>query len=118
MDREIKPIEIRNTETNDVFTLEFTRDSVRFAEARGFDIQAFTEGKAPLTGTSDLFFYAFRAHHPKMSKAETDKMLFEDMGGMPDGMVARLIELYSEPFNVLVDNEGDERKNSKLTVTF
>lgn len=114
----VKPIEITNNVTNDVFTLEFNRDSVRFAEGRGFDIQAFSEGKAPLTGTSDLFFYAFRMHHPKISKAETDKMLFEDMGGMPDGMLERLIELYSEPFNALVVNEDEERKNPKLTVTF
>lgn len=114
----VKPIEIKNTETNNVYVLEFNRDTVKFAEDRGFDIQGFSEGKAPMTGTADLFYYAFRMHHPKMSKAETDRMLFEEMGGVPDGMVKRLIELYAEPFKVLTSEEGEERKNSKLTVTF
>ncbi len=115
----VKPIEIKNTENGNVFTLEFNRDTVKFAEDHGFDIQGFSEGKAPMSGTSDLFYYAFRMHHPRVSRAETDKMLFEDMGGVPDGMVNRLIELYAEPFKVLTNSEdGEERKNSKLTVTF
>ena len=114
----VKPIEITNNKTNETYVLEFNRDSVRFAEGRGFDIQAFAEGKAPLTGTSDLFYYAFRMHHPKMSKAETDRMLFEELGGVPDGLITRLVELYGEPFSALVgEDDEEERKNSIWTVS-
>lgn len=112
------PIEIKNNENGDVFVLEFSRDSVIFAESHGFSFKALTEGETPMSSTSDIFFYAFRMHHPKVSRAETDKMLFEDLGGMPDGMLERLMELYAEPFNSLIVKDGEERKNSKLTVTF
>lgn len=111
----VKPIEIKDNKTNDVFVLEFNRDSVRFAESRGFDISNMEH--APLSGVSDIFFYAFRMHHPKISREKTDKMLFDEMGGMPNGMLERLQELYVAPFEALVMN-GEERKNSNLTVTF
>lgn len=114
----IKPIEITNNDNGDVYTLEFNRDSVRFAEGHGFSLKALTEGETPMTSTADIFFYAFRMHHPKVSRAETDRMLFEELGGMPDGMLERLIELYAEPFNALIVKDDEERKNPKLTVTF
>ena len=34
----VKPIVITNTETKDVYTLEFTRDSVKFAQFKGFNV--------------------------------------------------------------------------------
>lgn len=113
----VKPIEIKDNKTNDVYVLEFNRDSVRFAESRGFDIDNLAH--SPMSSISDLFFYAFRMHHPKVAKDKTDKMLFEEMGGMPKGMLERLQELYVAPFEALTVAESDEeRKNSNLTVTF
>lgn len=113
----IKPIEIKDNKTNDIFVLEFSRDTVRFAESRGFDIANIEH--SPMTSISDLFFYAFRMHHPKVAKEKTDKMLFEELGGMPAGLLERLQELYVAPFEALtVVASDDERKNSNLTVTF
>lgn len=114
----VKPIEIKDTRTNDVYILEFSRESVMFAESKGFKVQDFAEGNGILSGLSDLFFYAFRMHHPKVSKAVTDRFLFEDMKGMPNGMVERLVELYTEPFSSLLTEDDEERKNSVLTVNF
>ena len=35
----VNPIIIRNEDTGDEYTLEFNRESIRFAEQRGFDIE-------------------------------------------------------------------------------
>lgn len=111
----VKPITIKDTKDGNTYTLEFNRESVKFAEDRGFRLE--DVGSFPMTKLPEFFFYAFRMHHPKMSKANTDKILFEELNGIPEGMIERLIELYNQPFECLgVLGEGEERKNSKLIV--
>lgn len=113
MAESVKPIIIRDDSGNVKYELEFTRESVRFAEQRGFDIREV--GKYPMSKLPELFFYAFRAHHKSVSRSETDKVLFEELGGIPDGLVERLAELYDAPFRALLADE-DAPKNSKMTV--
>lgn len=115
-DEVLKPVILTDKTNNDVYVLEFNRDSVKFAEARGFDINQFGS-KVMLSAIEELFFYAFRMHQPKMSKADTDKILYEKLGGVPEGLVERLAQLYLVPFNTLIRNE-DSVKNSKMTVDF
>ena len=43
--------------------------------------------------------------------------MFDDLGGMPDGMAERLGALYSAPFEALSSDEG-KAKNRKMTVEF
>ena len=112
----VKPIVLTDNVTNDVYVLEFNRDSVKFAEARGFDINEFGS-KVQISAIEDLFFYGFRMHQPKMSKADTDKILYEKLGGIPEGLVERLAELYLAPFNSLIRDE-EKSKNSQMTVDF
>ena len=112
MNEKVKPIKLTDTETGDEYTLEFDRETIRFAEQRGFDID--DVGKYPMTKLPELFFYAFRMHHKNVSRQRTDKILFEDLGGMPQGMAERLGALYAAPFEAL-SNSGDG-KNSKMTV--
>ena len=109
----VKPIILRN-DVNDVYVLEFNRDSVKFAEARGFKVQTLEDGVS-LSGIEELFFYSFRMHHPNMTKANSDKILYEELGGMRPEMLERLVELYIAPFNTLITTE-DSAKNSKMTV--
>lgn len=111
----VNPIIIRNEDTGDEYTLEFNRESIRFAEQRGFDIA--DVGKFPMTKLPELFFYAFRMHHRNVSREKTDRILFDDLGGMPDGMAERLGALYSAPFEAL-SNDNGKAKNSKMTVEF
>ena len=111
----VNPIIIRNEDTGDEYTLEFNRESIRFAEQRGFDIA--DVGKFPMTKLPELFFYAFRMHHRNVSREKTDRILFDDLGGMPDGMAERLGALYSAPFEALSSDEG-KAKNRKMTVEF
>lgn len=115
VNEEIRPIIIQDESTGMEYTLEFNRDSVRFAEARGFSIEKMSD--APLTYVPDLFFYAFRMHHKNISREKTDRMLFEDLGGLPEGMLERLGQLYSIPYEALT--QGDTKpKNPKMKVIF
>lgn len=109
----IKPITLKDNETGTTYTLEFNRESIRFAEARGFDVN--DVAKYPMTKLPELFFYAFRMHHKNVSREKTDRILFDDLGGMPDGMAERLGALYGVPFEAL---NGEAGKNGKMTVEF
>lgn len=112
----VKPIIIHDTENAYDYTLEFNRETVRFAEQRGFDID--DVGKYPMTKLPELFFYAFRMHHKNVSREKTDRILFDDLGGMPSGMAERLGALYAAPFEALTNNGEKTAKNPKVTVEF
>ena len=96
-----------------VYTLEFSRESVKFAESRGFDISELT--KFPHTNIPALWFYAFRMNHKNMSRAQTDGLL-EELGGLTPDEIERLVRLYNAPAESLILVEGNGRKNSKMTV--
>lgn len=110
---EIRPIILTDNETGEKYTLEFTRDSVRFAEKHGFNFDDID--KYPMSTIPDLFYYAFRAHHKMVARDKTDKILFEDLGGLSEAVVKRLASLYAAPFKALT-REDDDTKNSKMTV--
>lgn len=113
---EVKPITITDSETGTKYVLEFNRESVMFAERSGFAIE--DVDRYPMSKIPEFFYYAFRMHHKNVSREKTDRILFEGLGGMPDGMLRRLGELYGAPFEAFkVDDEG-EAKNSKMTVEF
>lgn len=105
------PMKITDPESGSVYTLDFNRESVKFAEHRGFKIMEVAD--APETNVSDLFFYAFRKNHRDIARANVDKIL-EELGGLLPEEVQRLQELYSSSI-VSLNVEGD-RKNSKLRV--
>lgn len=114
--KEVKPITLRDENTSDIYVLEFDRATVKFAEARGFKINSLESGLS-MTVVEDLFFYAFRKHQPKMSKADTDRILYDKLHGMPDGLLERLVDLFLLPFNSLAQTE-EESKNATMTVEF
>ena len=116
VNEQVKPIIIHDGENGIDYTLEFNRESIRFAEARGFDID--DVGKYPMSKLPELFFYSFRMHHKNVSKEKTDRILFDDLGGMPSGMAERLGALYAAPFEALTNGNEGKAKNSKMTVEF
>ena len=115
-DKQIKPIILKDDNNGDVFVLEFDRATIKLAESRGFKIGSLDDGLS-LSVIEELFFYSFRMHQPKISRADSDKILYDKLKGMPDGMVERLVELYLLPFNSLLQ-DGEEAKNSTMTVEF
>ena len=113
----VNPIKITDTETNRIYTLDFNRDSVRFAEDRGFTWDAL--GERPATYIPIIWFAAFRRYEPRISLEKTTKIL-EDLGGMKPSWVVRLRELYDQALVSLISNDDTETeedaKNAKMTV--
>ena len=114
MANDVKPIIVTDEETGLKYTLEFNRESVRFAESRGFVVEEVA--KYPLTRLYELWFYAFRMHHKNVSRQKTDAML-DALGGIndaPPALFERLGALYTEGFNTL----AEKSENPTVTVTF
>lgn len=112
-EEKINPIRLTDGDTGETYTLEFSRESVKFAEQRGFKISELTD--YPQTNIPALFYYSFRMHHKNVARNQADKML-ENLGGLTTEEIARLVELYNQPNESLILLEGNERKNSKVTV--
>ena len=112
----VAPIILENKDNGTKYTLEFTRNTVKMAEKAGFSLDSISKG-ALISGYSDLFYYAFMAHHRYMKQADTDRILFEELGGASVELTNRLVELFAEPYNALVETTEDgETKNSKWSV--
>ena len=116
MNEQVKPIVLHDEENKKDYTLEFDRETVQWCEQRGFKIE--DVGDYSLTKVPELFFYAFRMHHKNISRERTDRILFEDLGGLPKGMLERLIQLYAAPYEALNAARDGAAKNPKMTVEF
>lgn len=113
---DIKPIIITDNETGEKYTLEFTKESVKFAQLRGFDINEVDT--KPMIAIPDLFFYAFRAHHMNVPREKVEKLLWNKLKGLSGPVLERLIQLFLLPYTELIstdETEGDE-KNALATV--
>lgn len=107
---DVKPIYVTDNETGVEYTLEFNRESVAFAERKGFEIS--DVARFPMTKVPELWYYAFRMHHKAVPREKTDKLL-ERAGGFNEDILARLGELYSAPFETIRD---DDDENPTVTV--
>ena len=114
VNEQVKPIIIHDMENSVDYTLEFDRDSVRFAEQRGFDMD--DVGRYPMTKLPELFYYAFRMHHRSVSREKTDRIFFDELGGLPEGVAERLGALYAAPYEALSQKKDKQAKNPKVTV--
>ena len=114
---EIRPITIK-LENGDTYTLEFDRDTVKWAEQRGFRGNP-ANGYAPMYDTpvtfmEDIFFYSFHMHHKNVTKKFSDDLLYNVLKGMPEGMLERLMSLHALTYDALINN--DEGKNAGVVV--
>ena len=110
----VQPVRVHDKKTGIAYELDFSRESVRAAESRGFetgDIAKYPASKIP-----EFFYYAFRKNHKNVARSQTDSLL-ERMGGMTTPMLERLIQLYNQAAltHLLVTDE-DVTKNSEVTV--
>lgn len=108
-----KPITLEVDGTT--YTLEFNRNSVMSAERAGFRAELITE--QPMTMLPLLFYAAFKKNHPRITRDETDAILFDRLGGLNQTVIERLAQLYAEPTKTLIRNDdyGDE-KNVKISL--
>ena len=95
------------------YTLEFNRKTAKMAELGGFKRDDVDDKL--MTRIPELFYYAFKMHHPNITKEKTDEILFESLEGLTQKELDRLAALYSAPYKTLI-NESGERKNGTVTV--
>lgn len=94
------------------YCLEFTKASVKAMEDRGFSPSKILD--APMTYLPELFYGAFRAHHPYINRKIVDQ-IYEDMEGKSE-LVNVLIEMYNEPIKALTEEkDGDKGNGIKWT---
>lgn len=115
MEDRINPIRITDNDTGTVYELDFSRDSVRFAEQRQFKLDEVTD--YPETKFPELFFYAFRKNHKNISRAQTDAF-YKRLGGFSGQFLERLIMLYNQAAlsNNVVEETEDMGKNGNMSV--
>lgn len=113
MAEKINPIVI--TKDGKEYILEFSRETVKTAERTGFNKDE--AGSMLMNSVPELFYHAFKMHHPTIKRSVTDSILFEDLGGVSDALLERLLQLYDEPYTTLF-NESGEPKNPNVTVKF
>ena len=78
----LKPMIITDPDEGREYTLEFSRKSVAKTEQAGLDINKLES--ASMTMIPILFWGAFLMHHPYITREQTDKILFEGLGGMSE----------------------------------
>lgn len=117
MDDRINPIKLTNHKTDEVFELDFNRETLYVMDRDGFKIEEVTD--YPATNIPKLFFYSFRKNHRKMTKAQTDRILQDVLHGVTPKMLERLILLYNQAATANnVQEDEDLEKNSDVTVEF
>lgn len=112
-ENKVNPIRITDPNSGETYVLEFSRESVKFAEDRKFIISELTD--YPQTNIPALWYYAFRKNHRHMARNQTDKLL-DELGGLTKEELARLVELYNQPTESLIILDEGGRKNPRLTV--
>lgn len=111
----IQPVRMSDNETGKVYELDFSRESVVFAERNKFRLDEALE--YPVTGLRDLLYYSFRKNHRNVARDKIDKMFDRWGGGMPEKLVKRLIQLYQQAQNSnAITIDEDAEKNSGLTL--
>lgn len=115
MDNErIAPVVLTDNKTDVKYTLDFSRDSIVFAENRGFRIDQVSEH--PVSVLSDLFFYSFRMYHRNVARSKTDDLL-KRMGCMSESLATRLVSLYIQAqTSNSIQSDEDFAKNAEVTV--
>ena len=110
----INPIRITDNESGETYELGFSRDSVEFAENRGFVLE--DVAKFPATKVPELWYYAFRMNHKGKSRTQTDALLHR-MGGLTVKALERLVLLYQQAqMSNNIQDEEDLEKNGAVTV--
>ena len=112
----LKPMVITDPDEGREYTLEYSRKSVVKVESVGLDVNQL-ESKS-MTMIPLLFWGAFLMHHPHMTKEQTDKILFDGLGGLNEDEMAYLGKLYAAPFQSLIASEGENANPRKMAVKF
>lgn len=112
----VKPMVIFDPDESREYTLEYSRKTVVKAEQAGLDMNKLEA--LPMSMIPILFWGAFLMHHPHMTKEQTDKILFDGIGGLNEAEMEYLGKLYAAPFQSLVAGAEEGANPRKMTVKF
>lgn len=114
MEERVNPIRITLANTGETYELDFSRESVKFAEMHGFELDTVT--RFPASKVPEFFYLSLRKNHRRLSRTQADA-IFEEIGGLTGKVLARLIALYNQAAltNVIAADE-DYEKNANVTV--
>lgn len=96
------------------YELEFTIRTVKEMEKGGFSLERSTD--MPVSAIESLFAGSFLAHH-RREKAETIKAIWNAMPDK-DRLVEKLVVMYNDPINSMMDDPEDETKKVKWVSDF
>lgn len=104
---------IQITYENRTYTLEYTRESVRTMESMGFVAdELFTK---PALRIPELFYGAFAVHHRGIKRKDVDKM-FNGIANRSE-LIQKLVEMYRDTLNTLMDEPEGAEGNVTWTVS-
>lgn len=89
------------------YTLEYTRNSVRTMERRGFVADDLSS--KPMTVLPELFAGAFLANHSQVKRDKIDK-IYDSLNGK-QRLVRALVEMYNDTINTLLDDTDEGNAN-------
>lgn len=114
MEDRVNPIRITLQSSGETYELDFNRESVRFAEMHGFELDNVT--RFPASKIPEFFYFALRKNHKKLSRTQADD-IFEEIGGVTGKVLSRLIALYNQAaLTHVIVSEEDYEKNARVTV--
>lgn len=96
------------------YTLEFTRDTIRQMERRGFNLNEFSD--KPATMLPALFSGAFLAHH-RNEKQEVINKIFDSITEK-DTLIGKLTEMYTEPIEAMLSEPAESEGNVNWTASW
>ena len=114
--KRLNPMVITDPDEGREYTLEFSRKTVAKTEQAGLDVNRLES--ASMTMIPLLFWGAFLMHHPHMTREQTDKILFDGLGGLNEEEMAYLGKLYAAPFQTLIASEGEGGNPRRMAVKF
>lgn len=97
------------------YTLEYTRESVRQMEREGFDVNEVL--KRPMLNLPIFFAGAFKAHHKYGTKANDINAMFK-LFTNKEALFEKLVEMYNEPMESMLDEPEDEGNAIAWEATF
>lgn len=108
-------IKFTDPKTDTEYTLEYDRDSVRFAEELGVNIIELIRGKVkPATLWTQLFFSALHKNHPTITQDESDD-IWTRVTNKAD-VASVLQDMIAEPYELMLSEDEDADPKNAVTI--
>lgn len=107
----IKKLRIKTAEGKE-YTLAYDRKSCARMSRKGFRVESVADD--PVIGIPMLVAGAFIKFHPELTQEQIDAIWSPITN--KEGLLLKLVEMYSEPINSLVEEPKDDGKNSTWEV--